>query len=54
MFFLFIYNLILHLELVFFKGKGTEALLSWGLIYMYFVLWPCFSFFAPITRDTES
>lgn len=53
-FFLFIYNLILHLKLVFSKVKVLKhyipgALFMHTLYYLFF-----FSFFALITPDTES
>lgn len=53
-FFLFIYNLILHLKLVFSKVKVLkhyipEALFTCILYYLF-----CFSFFALITPDTKS
>lgn len=53
-FFLFIYNLILHLKLVFSKVKVLKdyipgALFMHTLYYLFF-----FYFFALITPDTES
>lgn len=43
-FFLFYYCI---LNLFFFKGKGIKTLHSWGLVYMYFVLFVLLFFLCP-------
>lgn len=53
-FFFFIYNLTLHLKLVFLKVKVLKHYISGALFTCIFYYLFCFSFLALITPDTES